>query len=272
MLHRRSHEFDPTNKTILSHASNKMLCYNDKVSLLSGKLSNKMWKLSLCYLNTENKFASWKPILNFNFSISESLLDFENCIAVSHKESGLILVSVSNDRIIFHVYSKNSPGKKWVSASSQLPPPSQVHSAKYKIQSCVVISNFIYCSLLQGMNAHIYKFSIRLLQQQQRGTIPVRPNYVWHINEDGRTLTNCFVTLHKGEVAIISCYVTDDKSSLEVKYLKSEIVSASRYKFHFPYKITIACASIITDPDRFVIAMIYTENNSKCYVKRIEMS
>lgn len=275
-VHRSSQDIDPDDKIILTAQNSKMFYYsNNVISLLNGKLTNRSWKLTIYYLDTEAPtYALWRPLLNSRFVIIESVFDFKNSIPVLQGNNEVIIASVLKDRISFHSFVL---GKKGVSSTiSQL--PNLYTTEKYKLQSCIIISNHIYCSLLlYGEKASIYKFSIRSLHQHHKRGIPICPQHTWHIKRDTRTLTNCFVSVHKEEepIIIICCYVVHDKSILEVKKPAANCteVSSTEYTYEFPYIVKIISTSVVPYFENLVIAVIYQESeNNKYYIKRIEMS
>jgi len=274
LQHKESNqEIDPASKILPFAATCKLFCFNNKISLLYGKLNNKTFKSSLYQLDTGSQLASWKLISYSNLSVSELLIDPENLIPISHKDDEAIVTSVLNDCIVFHVFSKNTPGRKWISATSSIPQPSN-RSAKHKIQSCVVVSNFIYCSvLLNGIGARIYKFNIRSLQQYQRSNVSIRPTSTWHIRDD-RTLQNCFTSVHKGEVIIICFAVVSNQTVLEIKRpVLNSTVSPVEYRFKFPQMVKVMAGSVIPGLDNLTIVVTYSESESNKYkIKRIDMS
>ena len=273
-LHRSSQEINASKIAICS-ATCKIFCLNDKISLLVGKGNvNKTLKLSLYHLDTDTLQATWKSVSHFSLSVSESVFDFENSIPVSHKNGGVIITSALNNRLVFYIFFKALSGKRsWASAFSMLSQP-QGHSAKFKMQSCIVISNNIYCSLLQqGVGARVCQFNIRILQQHQKNSINVRPTYTWHIKDDS-TLQNCFLSVHREKVILICCNDTNSKTIMEIKYLKpsSTAVSPAQYRLEFPYIVKMISATAVPS-ESLVIALTYHHFEAKkCYIKRIDMS
>ena len=274
-LHRSSQEIN-ANKITISSATCKMFCLNGKMSLLVGKFNvNRTWKLSLYRLDTDTLHATWRSLSHFSLLVSESMFDFENSIPISHKNDGVVITSALNDRIVFHIFLKALSGKKsWASAFSMLSLP-QGCSAKFKIQSCDVLLDHIYCSLLQpGVGARVCQFKIRILQQHQRNSINVRPSNTWHIKDDP-TLQNCFISVHNEKVILICCNDANNKSIIEIKYPKSgsTTVSFAQYRFECPYIVKIVSATVVPCSESLVIALIYHDiETKKCYINRIDMS
>ena len=269
VMHRSSQDMDSTNTITLCPTTCKVFCSDNNISLLNGKLNKGTWKLNSHNLDTKDLLASWKPVLNL--AITESLFNLENSVAVSHEDNKIILASILSgpDRIIFHLVT---PGKQRVSASSLLP-QLYTRSAKYQIKSCIILSNSIYCSLVHGEKARVYKFSRRALQQYQKSNITIRPQSAWQIKENDHPLTSCFVSVHKGEAIVIFSYVADDKTIIGVKHPKPghPILTSTECTSEFPYKVHIISAAVIPCFENLVVAVIYQEK-SISYIKRIEMS
>lgn len=273
-IHRSSQDIKPEDKTILCPTNSKIFCCKDKIFLMTGILNKGRWKLNLYNLDTEteNLFALWKPA-NCAIPIIESKFDHENCIPVSHGDNVVIIATVKLNLLIFHIINIPSSGKnQQVSATLTLPQLNARH-AKYKLDSCITMSNYIYCSLSDGTKTRVYKLSIRKMQQFQKSNIFVRPEYTWQITDD-HTLLKCFLSTYKEEAITICCYTSDEKTILGIKRLKPNkpTVSLTEYKFEFSNTIKIISVSVVPCFSNLVIVVLYEENKSnKCYIKRIAM-
>jgi len=187
---------------------------------LIGKINYKTWNLNFYQLDTQDSLVSTEWQIAFSrLSISESLFDLENTIPVSHKDDGIIMVSILNDQvkatycIIFHIFSQNVPGRNWKTTSSLLP-LQYAHPAGYKIQSCIVESNYVYCSvLLHETCAYVYKFDLMLLQMHQNDN--VRPVNNWHITEP--TLQNSFLSVLNKKIVTLNYKKASNGTIMEVK-------------------------------------------------------
>ena len=264
-FHRSSQELDTDTKIVLSSDLCKALFFDHKFLMLIGKRGNSgTWKTSLHCLDTEGQFATWKLVSNFSTSFSELLLDFPNSFVVSYKPDKIILASIITNRIIFHVISKSIDGNKRNSATFALP---QLHNrtAKFIMQSCIVVSNYIYCSLLQvGVSARICQFK---LPQNQRNTTNIQLVDTWHI-DDHSNLQNCLISALNAEVFISCCKIADSKTILEVQRLKSESIAT----YQFPCIVKINTISVV-QCESLVIAVIYHDiKTNMCYIKKIYMS
>ena len=271
-FHRGSQKLDPK-KIVLTFSACKAFSFNNRFSILFGEHNNssRTWKTKVYSLDTESQLATWKLVSNFSPSISELLFDFHNCFVMSHKIDEIIIVSIVKDRIIFYIISKSISGNIRNLATFTLRQLYN-HTAKFIMQSCIVVSNYIYCSLLhQGMGAKIYQFKL----QQKEKTTKVWFVESWYIEDSPTDLQNCFMSVHYKEVLVICCKIVDNKTILEVRRLKSNptAVLSPEFNFTFPYKVKIITVSVVPCCESLVFAVIYHNNETnKCCIKRIDMS
>ena len=273
----RCQEINLTNKNMHCTATcYKTFHFFNKISLLTGKVDYKTWKLNLYHLVLEAKpatGASWEQVPFSRFSISDSLFDLDNCIPISHREDGVIIVSVLNDLakrthcIVFHIFSQKTSGRNWKTASSLLPIQFTC-TVEYRIQSCKIDleSKYIYCSLLRHETvAYIYKFDLVLLQQHRKSrSAIIKPVCNWNITEP--TLQNCFLSLLQEEIIMINFNSINNKNIMKVKRSENFFPgSPAEYEFEFSYEVTIIAASVISNSK---IVVIYQDNKTKqCFIK-----
>lgn len=280
-FHRSSQELNPKNTSMLGTAACKMFCLNNEISILTGKLHNRMWRSSSYYLDTKTPLATWKHISYLTLSISELFLDFENSFIIPYKDDTIILVSVVNDSMHFNVICKGIHGKKSVSTNVSL---SQLNirsggsaPAKFKIQSCIMLSNNMYCSLWQqGIGVRICQFNIKIMQQLQKISSTVRLTSSWQINDNSTLQScNCFISVHNSKIIIICCDIADGKSIIEIKRLNydAKVVLPSESRYAFPYVVRIVTASVVPQSENLVVAVTYQDSKSdNYYIKRLNMS
>lgn len=262
LLHHKVKDINLTNKDLFcADTSYKTFSFCNKHSLLIGKLDYKTWKLRLYQLDyTKAACATWEQVAYFKYSISDSLFDLQNCIPVSHGEDKVILVSVLNNDIekshciVFHIFSQKAKNWKIVSA---LLPIQFTRTAEYHIQSCIVVSNYIYCSLLlHGTGTYIYKFDLILFQQRN---INIRPVCSWEIREP--TLQSCFLSILQEEVVASSFKSINNKSIMEVRRLINFSPSLPvDYQFEYQCEVKIIAASVISTSR---IIVVHYDNKTK---------
>ena len=269
----------------LSVANSKMFYFN-KITLLIGKPNQEIWRLSLYQLETKATSTSWEPVALFRPSISKTQFDLESCIPVSYKDDihMLTLVSVVANRILFHVFSLKVSDKNKKVASSIL------HNGNLRLTSCVVLSNDIFCCLfLPKMgSSYVYKFDFVLIQQHRKEANTVSPVCIWPLNFS--TLQNCFLSIHKNIVTVISFNKVDDGTNMEIRKLltnpmkvlppelklKSETksitaseVSSAELTCKFT-NVRIIAASFVPSFQNYVIAVMYCNNKTnKYYIQRV---
>ena len=259
----KGQEINLTSKNIQSATCYKIFYFVNKISLLTGRVDYKTWRLNLYHLVLDTnpaKCASWEKVPFSRFSISDSLFDLNNCIPVSHREDRVIVVSTVKDCILFHIFSQKTSGRNWKTASSLL------EFTSNQIQSCIdQESKFIYCSLLgHKTGAYIYKFDLVLLEQHQKcSSGSIKSVCHWHIEEP--TIQNCFLSLLQEEIIMISFNSINDKNIMKVKRSENFLsASPADYEFEFSHERIIA-ASIVSNSK---IVIIYQDNKTKqCFIK-----
>ena len=264
-------KLSPTNCKLYSKVKNlSLVCGEDDASNL---------KLSVYCLDIKSQPASWELFTQHKFLVCN--FDLENFIPVSHKDNGVIIVSVLNHEpkqanpcIKFHIFSQSTVKKSakitYEKSRKSALLQSQISSTgvKYKIQSCVIASGFIYCSLmLHEKGACILGFDLGLLEQHHNENI--NPVCSWQIEEN--SLTNCFLSVLRGKVIIIGFYIDDYKTVVELRRPEgSTVLSPVEFQYVFNDKVKILTASIVLGVQTPIIAVAYHNYiNDKCYVKRI---
>ena len=274
LIHHKENDINLTNKKSLhAYTSFKLFSFCNKLALLTGKHDFRTWNLRLYQLDqTTATCATWEQVAFSKYSISDSLFDFQNCIPVSHREDRVTLVSVLNDHvnanhcIAFHIFSQKVSGRNWKATRSLLP-IQFTSTAEYQLQSCILVSDYIYCSLLlHGIGAFIYKFDLLLLQQQRN--ISIRPDCDWHIRE--LALQSCFLSVLQEEVIIISFKSISNRSFMEVSRLKNFLpVPPADYQFEYTCKVKITAASIISAS--MLVVMHHDDKSNTSVIKTFTM-
>ena len=270
-------EIELINKNVLCAGTLYTVFYfSNKISLLTGKVDYRTMQLNLYQLDTKGTSASWTQVPFSKYSISDSLFDLENSIPVSHREDGVIIVSILNDRengnhrIVFHVFSQKTSGRNWKATSSLLP-IQFTRNVKYQIQSCKIDleAKYIYCCvLLSGAGVYIYKFDLMSLQQHRKNSnsVSVKPVCNWHIAEP--SLRQCFLSLFQEDIVMISFNNVNDKSIMKVKRPINFLPAApADFQFEFPSGIKIVAASIVSASK--IVVMYHNNKTNQCFIKTI---
>ena len=261
-------------KGVVGHDSCKLF-YCKTLSLLSGHFNTatKAWKLRLYHLDSEMPFPSWER--NSHFTSLVLAMDIKNSIPVSLENGEILVASVLNQeassRVVLYVFPTSKVSEKnWKAAYSLLTPP-RIRTAKYEFQSCVVISDHIYCSLfLPGVGAYIYKFKISSLQQHQKELHNIKsiwPDCTWQTEDPN--LQNCFLAVIKEDIIIITFSNIDNKSIMEVKRtISPSVITPAEYKYDFPCVVKVVAASLVHGDQNPWLAMMYHDNKTnKCCIK-----
>ena len=249
-----------------------MFYFGNAITLLTVKVKYKTLHLNLYYLDTKARFASLFKVPFSNYLISDSLFDLRNCIAVSHRDDGVIVVSILNDqvfrnhRIVFHIFHQKAHGRNWKTSSSLLPIQYKCN-VNYQIKSCKIdtASRYMYCSLLlDGVGVYIYQFDVMSLLQPQR-SYSIKPVCNWHIAE--LTFQNCFLSSLQ---VIICCNIIYGKNIIKIKRPVNFLPALpADYTFEFSSKVTIIEASIVSNSQ--MIVMYHNNITKQCFLKIISI-
>ena len=226
------------------------------------------------------ELPSWERSSYFTSSVSE--MDLKNSIPVSLENGEILLATILNQeascRIIIYLFeslSSKVAEKGWKAVCSLLKPPPN-RAAKYKIQSCVVISNYVYCSLfLPKVGAFIYKFKISSLQQHQKEMFNIKEIHPdcsrsWAIKDSN--LQKCFLASLKEDIIIVTFSSTEDRTVVEVKRpTRRSGILAADYQDELPGTryVNVVTASVVCSYQNTWLAVMYHDSKTKkCRITR----
>ena len=244
--------------THVSYTGCKMF-YLKSISLLITSTSTT--KLGLYQLD-KNPPALWELILR----PSVPQLDPKNSIPVPYKDDGVIVVTIINQhpifQISFHIFLK-AEKRKSVSSNLQA-------NAKYQIESCAILSNYIYCSLiLLKEGAYIYKFDIASLRKEINEGESIPPNCIWNIKNSN--LQSCFISVLEGVIFVILVLTNENETIIEIRRLLDHPkISSVDYQCELPYGVKVVAAAIIPGIQNPMVAVMYHDDKTgKCCIKRV---
>lgn len=268
---------DISRKTVVSHADCKVF-HCKRFSLLSGHLNTgtKTWRLRLYQTQAgtvKTQTPSWDQVTHFKFSVLQ--LDYKNSVAVPQNDDGIILVSVvqeskTSSYVVIYLFPL-AKGSNWKAACFTLPLP-RIRTAKYEIQSCLLSSNSLYCSiLLPEKGTIIYKFSLTSLQYPSKDVQNIvngQHEGFWQIEDH-----ICYLEELNNEVIIISFTNTNGKTVMEIKRpLMTPAALAGEFKHEFDRVVKILKAFLVPGDQNPLIAVMYHDNvDSKCLVKTFKV-
>lgn len=131
----------------MRHAAGKLF-YCKKLTLLSGQFTNGIgtWKLRLYHTDTKAPVPTWEQLVRFKFSVLR--LDLKNSMPILLRDDGIVLLTVINPEIrqanscvVVYLFPPSKGSEKdWKGASLSLPQTRMIRTAKYEIQSCIIMS------------------------------------------------------------------------------------------------------------------------------------
>ena len=257
-----------------------ILMYSGEVTLLGGDVDvdTRKFKLALYHTHITNKEEySWEPIICSNWKVSAMSVELKGTVCASYENNGVAVVHVtpslsirSPSQMDIYLFSPMKiAGKYWKNAHTKL--PDLDHGDRYKIQSCVAISNYIYCSLLVQEKPLCYIYKINLAPLKQCGKEALDS---FEIDKISRNLKCCFLSaLNEKLISITFEDMDSGKTLLEVKqYDDSACVTlAPVFQYYFQSQVKVVTASIVSGICNTVVVVYHDSKLQKCYVKRINM-
>ena len=271
----------------------RMLSYCNTVTILGCESdSEKNLSVGLYRLKNTAYYSTWELIVGSSFTLSQLDLDIDNAACVSYNDT-VIIASVLNQRtssrLIFQFYDpskKSANGTYWSSASTQL----RLHSGvQYQIQSCIVRSEFIYCSLLLiGTGVYIYKISLLPLQKcttvlppLQKSTtgpstlqksIAFPKEFLYtsssHKLIENKLLQNYFLVVGpSGNAFTIAICNKDTKSIVKVEQMMDLDTFSFKVEYIFPSTVKVITASVVRN-----YTIIIYHCGDKCYFKKLKIT
>lgn len=256
-----------------------VMLYLEKITILAGdyEVETKKVKLTLYQLNSSKTTSNLDPVLNSKHSSLH--IKLKNSVCASYKDDGIVVVSVldqltqlTSNRMTFHLFSqtKTTTGKNWKMASLLL--PTVLHnpeSCKYQIQSCVVISDHLYCSLwLHETTVYIYEIDLSPLNKYNKeyyeDSLPERS---WVI--EGLFIQSCFLCILEEKVVATVFKDMNDKTVMEIKLIDSVGKTGKPYRYAFSSVMKVITVSLIV-PN--TIAIVYHDDTvKKCCAIRFQI-
>ena len=266
------------------HVCPTMLFYLNKVTIMAGDhdVDTRNTKVGLYhFVNSKQNLE-----LVVGSKYSTTLIQLKNATCALFND-GIIVVSVldqitqqSSNRMTFHLFSQDKvAGKNWRMASMLLPPVlHSLDSCKYQIQSCVVISDHLYCSLwLHETIVYIYEINLSPLCKYDKECydrpLPMRS---WLIQE--LYITGCFLSVFKEEVAITTFKNINNKTVMDVRLFNGADINVTSpipkpmCQYDFPSVVKVVTVSVVSGADNNTITVIYHDGKAnKCCTMRLRM-
>lgn len=150
-------------------------------------------------------------------------------------------------------------------------------SSKYQIQSCVVISHFLYCSLwLHETTCTVYIYEVDLLplwscdKEYYEGSLPERS---WVIED--LFMKSCFLSAFKEEVVITTFKNINDRTVMEVRLINSMSVTSAMPKlirqYNFASVVKVVTASAICGVPNTITVIYHDDKANKCVTMRLHI-
>lgn len=259
-----------------------MVFYSNKVTVMSGDYEIETKNVKLTFFQFNMSKATLEHVVGSKYFSRQ--IQLKNSVFTSYKDDGIVVVSVldqltqqASNHMTFHLYSQaKTAGKNWKMAYLLL--PTVLHdsdSCKYQVQSCVVISDHLYCSLwLHETTAYIYEINLLPLSECDKeyyeGSLPERN---WVVED--LFIQGCYLSALEEKVVATTFKNINDRTVMEVRLFNSTSVTSVVPKpvcqHDFLSIIKVSAVSAISG-DRNTLAVVYHDNKiNKCYATRLKM-
>lgn len=260
-----------------------MLLYSKKIAIMTGdnEVETRTVKLALyqCNPSKGNGPLQLEAVVGSKYTSTSSLVKLKNSVCTSYKNDGVIMVSVldqltrqASNLMTFHLFSQTkTAGKNWKTASLLL--PTVLHSfdkCKYQLQSCVVISEYLYCSLmLHEMTAYVFEIGLLPLEKYDKeyyeGSLPEKN---WIV--EGPFIKSCFVSVFEEKVVITTFKNMNDKTAMEVRS-PSEESSSLKPMCHYDFSSVVKVVTVLAVLPNIITVVYHHEKANKCFTMRLRI-
>ena len=211
-----------------------MLMYLDKITLFgSGSAKAGLYSFDLLK-------KSWVSINNSEFSFKN--LDVKNSALYRYGPDSVVVVTVLQAFVYFYLFSPSrKDDAQWKSAKLSL--SKQISNCQ--IQSCVVASNSVYCTLLTCAHLLIYEVDLSPLEQATSDTCYLKPTSSWLL--DNSNIKKCFLSLLNEEVVTIMVKEMINTKSVEVSQLQHFNLGSLKPLTTFNSIVVVDTATVVPD-------------------------
>jgi len=205
--------------------------------------------IGLYSLDTSRK--SWLLVDSSNFSFQE--INFENCVCDKYASDNVVVVTVLEASVFFYLFSPlKKDNMNWKSAKLSL----SEQTSDCQIQSCVVISDDLFCSLLTSTHLLVYQVDLGVLYRSTDGTCSLEPTKSWVLEK--LNLERCFLSSLNEEVVTIMVKKAD-KNLVEFSELKHFNLGSLKPLTSFCTNVEVFSATVI--PDTTNLAIVYSDSD-----------
>lgn len=211
-----------------------MLTYSNKITVFGSGST----KAGLYTFDVLKKL--WVLVNDSEFSFKN--LDIKNSACYRYGQESVVVVTVLQASVYFYLFS---PSRKddvqWKSAKLLL--SKQISNCQ--LQSCVVASNYVFCSLLTCAHLLIYQVDLSPLEQANSDTCYLKPASSWLL--DNPSIKKCFLSFLNEEVVTIMVKEMDNKKFVEVSELKHFNFGSLKPLTTFNSVVVVDTATVVSD-------------------------
>lgn len=258
------------------HLLPTILMYSNEITVvgIDPDVDNRKNKLQIYQLHKKDHLYSWELFICSTFRVHPHLLEQGNVVCISYENDGVAVISIVNQlttrdphkMTVLLFSSQRVGGRYWRYTTITL---TDLQCDRFKIKSCVAISNYIYCSLMvQESAVYIYEINLTTLKlSSKEANDSSLPKHMWAI--ESLSLKNCFLSALNEKLILITFADIKEQTCLEVRQFSNPIceVPAPAFQFLFPYLVTAVTASIVSGIQNTIVVVYHDNKLKKCLVK-----
>ena len=226
------------------NACSTMLNYLGKITIFGSNSKN----TGLYSLDTNKR--AW--IINDFSEFPFQNINFNNCVCYKDASDNIVVVTVLETFAFIYLFSTSKDDNAcWKFAKFSL------SKSNCEIQSCVVISENLFCSLLTSTHLLVYQFNLTALYQSTSDDLSsLEPVKSWILE---KLNLKCFLSSLKEEVVTIMVKKAGNKTFVEFSELKHFNSGSLEPLTFFDYSVEVTFATVI--PYTTNLGIVYYDSN-----------
>ena len=194
-------------------------------------------------------------------------VELKNC-QYSQSKRYIVLVSVVQSTIAFHVHNCKHSSQPWSTITFSLP----TTKASNVLQSCAIAHHTVFCSLMSIERSHQQKitvYKLKLEYAMEKGRPQNNPDLELVYSYDSSVL-QCHLFVASGEIMmmkIITNSVDRRSSTLELCTLNDTLVNLKRQKKDYPFILKLLSVVPSTTHNNHALVVYYDNRSSKTHLE-----
>ena len=239
------------------------LLYNDDTAII--RVTSTETQSAKVGIHKLTEMSHWEVIPFTSETVKP--VELNNC-QYSQSKRYIVLVSVVQSTIAFHVHNCKDSSHPWSSITFSLP----TTKTSYVLQSCAIAHHTVFCSLMsteRNRQQKITVYKLKLEYAMEKGKPQNNPDLELVYSYDSNVL-QCHLFVASGEIMMMNIITTsgDRKSStLELCTLNDTLVNFKRQKKDYPFVMKLLSVVPSTTYNNQALVVYYDNRSSKTHLE-----